>query len=52
MKFVVYGTNINDLPASHQTDHADMAVLTTVNTSKPGYIDLNHANTHPPLANS
>ena len=29
-KFAVDGTNINDLPASHQTDHADMAVFTTV----------------------
>ena len=29
-RFAVYGTNINDLPASYQTSHADMAVFATV----------------------
>ena len=29
-KFAVYGTNINDLSASYQTNYADMAVFTTV----------------------
>ena len=29
-KFAVYGTNINDLPAFYQTNHADVAVFTTV----------------------